>query len=531
MAVNFLDNLDLNGNQLLNGRIQNLSSDPTSANAGDIIYNTTQNKLKYYDGTTPFSANGWIGVPDGTGIGGSGTVGTIPVFSSTTELADSQLQTSGSGSSQTFTFNTNGVVQVKGDLKVSTGGIIDSNSGTGTSGQLLSSTGTQIAWINAPVSYTKWVLTGDTGSQDITDGNTVLIQGGTNVTTAATATDTLTINSSTYAIDALAAIGTDAVIQLTCTPGTNSDIGLNGTSNEIQVSPPTAGNTDITFSLPTDVTIPGDLTVGGGDILLSGTGRIQGIDTVTAATDAVNKQYVDSALVGGFNVKGGFNANTGITAVAGTNLYTNTAIAVGDYYVVTVAGNFFGNAATPLTPGDSVLVQTAAASGSAQESNFAVIQSDTDIANLTQIGIGNVNADTAVNLRLLDVTYTSGGTAKIGLNIKGGTTLPQSVTDQDQIIIWDGTSGNQGNYVTNVGELAKGVNDVNSYAASNSSSGTSHGFTHNLGTRDVIVQLYDTSSFETVYATVERVNTNEITVTTASSIAAGTIRATIAKVR
>jgi len=126
-------------------------------------------------------------------------------------------------------------------------------------------------------------------------------------------------------------------------------------------------------------------------------GIIKVLDPVNAQ-DAATKNYVDNAIVGGFNVKGGFNANTGVTAVAGTNLYTNTAVAVGDYYVVTVAGNFFGNAATPLTPGDSVLAQTAAASGTASESNFAVIQSDTDVATLTQIGIGNVNVNGPGNL-------------------------------------------------------------------------------------------------------------------------------------
>jgi hypothetical protein len=42
--------------------------------------------------------------------------------------------------------------------------------------------------------YNKWVLTGDTGTQDILSGNTVDIAGGTYITTAAAATDTLTIN-------------------------------------------------------------------------------------------------------------------------------------------------------------------------------------------------------------------------------------------------------------------------------------------------------------------------------------------------
>lgn len=43
-------------------------------------------------------------------------------------------------------------------------------------------------------------------------------------------------------------------------------------------------------------TIKGNLTVSGGDISLSGTGRIQGIDTVTDATDAASKAYVDAAI-------------------------------------------------------------------------------------------------------------------------------------------------------------------------------------------------------------------------------------------
>ena len=48
--------------------------------------------------------------------------------------------------------------------------------------------------------------------------------------------------------------------------------------------------------------IAGDVVVSGGDITLEGTGRIQGVDTVSAATDAANKGYVDDSitdLIGG----------------------------------------------------------------------------------------------------------------------------------------------------------------------------------------------------------------------------------------
>ena len=42
--------------------------------------------------------------------------------------------------------------------------------------------------------------------------------------------------------------------------------------------------------------VQGDLTVDGGDIVLGGTGRIQGVDTVSSGTDAANKNYVDNAV-------------------------------------------------------------------------------------------------------------------------------------------------------------------------------------------------------------------------------------------
>jgi len=60
MAVVFLNNLDLNGNQLLNARLQNLASDPGSADAGDIIYNTTSNVFKFYNGSA------WVDPSAGT---------------------------------------------------------------------------------------------------------------------------------------------------------------------------------------------------------------------------------------------------------------------------------------------------------------------------------------------------------------------------------------------------------------------------------------------------------------------------------
>mgnify|MGYP003630762381 FL=1 len=70
-------------------------------------------------------------------------------------------------------------------------------------------------------------------------------------------------------------------------------------------------------------TLTGDLTVSGGDITLGGTGRIQGVDTVSASTDAANKAYVDAVNVGVTQITAGTNIT--ISPVGGTGNVTINA--------------------------------------------------------------------------------------------------------------------------------------------------------------------------------------------------------------
>jgi hypothetical protein len=124
----------------------------------------------------------------------------------------------------------------------------------------------------------------------------------------------------------------------------------------------------------------------------SGFGYVDTPSSGDSSEKIATTAFVQSALTGLLEFKGGFNANTGdLDSPLSGDLYVNVAISVGDYYVVTTAGNFFGNTATPLTPGDSVIVQTAKTAGNATEADFIVVQSDTDLATNSTPGLMFIN--------------------------------------------------------------------------------------------------------------------------------------------
>ena len=110
-----------------------------------------------------------------------------------------------------------------------------------------------------------------------------------------TSTGDASIGSTTHAFQAGTTSSTNIIIDnneiMARNNGATSALNLNPDGNTVTFhsngnSSQIADNGNATFA--------GDLTISGGDITLGGTGRIQGIDTVSAGTDATSKNYVDS---------------------------------------------------------------------------------------------------------------------------------------------------------------------------------------------------------------------------------------------
>ncbi len=288
-----------------------------------------------------------------------------------------------------------------------TGGIYDKDASLGTNGQYLTSTGTEIDWVTLPTydNYNWWKATDDGGNTyNVTSESTFDFDAGTGIT-AVVGTGTVvitntdlgssqtffkTITCDTSSIAATANNDTAIIV------GQSGQLETTGSTKTITIAYPAAGT-----ALPDGSTA---VTQSSGD------------DSTKIATTA----FVQAAMTGLLEFKGGFDADGGAIDGGGnlTSGGSRIAIAVGDYYVVTGDGNFYGNASTPLTVGDSVICQTAANAGASVEADWIVVQSDTDLATATTVGIGNVVPQTGAVTNYIPDSITAAynaGTATLGV--------------------------------------------------------------------------------------------------------------------
>ena len=154
--------------------------------------------------------------------------------------------------------------------------------------------------------------------------------------------------------------------------------------------------------------ISGDLTVSGGDIILGGTGRIQGVDTVSAGTDAANKNYVDNSVPTVSNATITVTTGTGLDGATSFSLNQSANKTIGltlDLNELSASGTLIGT--------DDIVVVDGTSSRKTQISTIP-------------LSIFNNNAGWTSNVG--DITGVTAGTGISG----GGTSGTVTVTNSDR---------------------------------------------------------------------------------------------------
>ena len=399
MAINFLNTVDLNKNQLNNARIQNLAGDPAAVNSsvGQIYFNTADDTLKQYVADDGTGNPGWVevgatsGVETFTNISGTyvafGADNAAAIGNVSVGTVDLTAVDGTSTSTDRFLTKNNKWATIPfGDItEVQGGTYINVTDQTG-----------PIPIVNhdttARTDTTSTQSPGYGGSFTSVDSVTTNTTG--HITSINVKTVTLPpTENETYTLPVSAGAVNSAKIDLTAGgtgSGIKSTVEFLGTTGRIAITENVGNNGDITIDFPDDVTIVDDLTVGG-VITQSQTGetnslasklnmnsnKITNVATGTASTDGVNLGQVELLVAGVGVFQGSYNASTNTPALSGAS---NVALDLGDYFVVSVAGNnggYFPN----LEPGDFIFANNAIAAGSSPAvSNYTVVQADANIA-------------------------------------------------------------------------------------------------------------------------------------------------------
>ena len=434
MAIQFYDSIDLNRQQLLNARIQNLSSDPSTGNevVGQIIFNTAEDTLKQYVADTGSGSPGWVAV------GATDTTYDLLVS-----------QTDGTDDNPNIT--------------------LDPSTGANDNVKIVGGTGVTV--------------TRDSNTQ-----LTIAASGGTGTVTSVATNNGLTGGTIT----------------------TTGTIGLKlaDTDNYIM------GRTSATAAAADSIAFNDVDATTANTVVRTTFGTIP-MDALTLV-----KTYIDNSVAGGLIYQGGYNAATN-----SPNLDSNPSpnlIKKGWAYTVTADGDFF---AEQVRIGDLLIAEVDAPT---VLGDWTTVQNNIDLADLTTVGIGNVNASAADELDGLSVAY-SGGTATVGLDVPSLADLSVTPASDDSLIIYD-LSATRNKEIT-VSNLLSGTSGVTTFAANVTSitAGTPKTVTHNLNSEDVIVQLFDAATKETIYATVDRASVNTVDLTF-NATAPTTVRILVQKI-
>ena len=257
--------------------------------------------------------------------------------------------------------------------------------------------------------------------------------------------------------------------------------------------------------------------------LSMGTNKVTNVVDPTDAQDAATKQYVDDSVVGGLVYQGGYNASTNSPALSGAS---NLALTKGWVYTVTVAGTFIG---TAVEIGDVIIVEDdIAANSNPPVTDFTIVQRNVDLATNTVAGIASFPTANGFATMTGGAAILSAGAAVTSLGSASETVTITTdafgkVTAATEQNIAIATS-----QVTGFDAAVDVLIEATQFKANiGNGSATSYVVNHALNTRDVIVQIYDNTTYETVQCKVIRTDVNNVTISTAAAASNAGLRVVI----
>ena len=517
MAILFYDSIDLSSQEIQDVSLEKFATGSIPAGfQGRILYDTTLNVLKYFNGTAYVALDGTgniDSVTTGNGLSYTGTADIIisPDYSTANNIINSALNQGTLGSaSRILVANGNTVNYYPiSDLETLINSGVSSIVTTGDS--FITMTPGSID--DGAVTITAALTSTSIGAGKFLRGDATWATAPANSNT--TYTLPLTYSSSTGGTGTITL--TDVTVPATPVSISIVNFTVPSSADQIVITEPTSGT--LQFGLASAIVTPGTLTTTGnatfqsdlsvtGNTTLTGTLDVTGLATFTAIptipstgttadTDAASKKYVDDVVAGGLIFQGGYDASVTPTAAMQAALQGWT-------YAVTTGGSGASYWNPILEEGDLIIAETPNPSSQA---DWTILQNNVVLATNTTAGIAMFKTTKGFSGSM------TAGQAQLSAGDAGtegsATATPTVITDafgkvttlssqaiaipSSQITDWDAAVDVQLDKNTHVATIGDGLASV-----------LTVDYTIPAGL-DVSVQLYQAGSpYATVYARVER---------------------------